>query len=303
MASKKHYYAIKSGRDPSTDERIRDMILSSWAEAYPLVHGAPGAVYAGFASKGEAEAWLMEKKTDMSGDMDVPDISKTAADLQETAIGAGAAAKAVRESARITRRKNQGVLSEKKAESSRSKSKRIRDVFVCPPDTLCCYVDGSFNDRIPNYSFGIVCVLNDEIIHSAGGTGKNAEAISMRQIAGELLGAMQALVYARRKGYARVIILHDYKGVSMHADGTWKRTNPFSGTYHDWMQAFFRDNPGISVKFLKVDAHAGNRFNELADVLAKTAVGMAPDPEYLKLAQSLGLMAGTGATASLDYGH
>ena len=262
MASKKNFYAVKTGRDPSTDERIRDRILTSWAETYPLVHGAPGAVYAGFVSKGEAEAWLMEKKTNMPGDMGVPDISKAA--------------------------------------PSRSKSKRIRDVIACPPDTLCCYVDGSFNDSIPNYSFGIVCVLNDEIIHSAGGTGNNAEAISMRQIAGELLGAMQALLYARRKGYARVIVLHDYKGVSMHANGTWKRTNPFSGTYHDWMQAYFRDNPGISVDFRKVAAHSGNRYNELADVMAKTAVGMSPDPEYLKLAQSLGLIAGADETASLD---
>ena len=188
----------------------------------------------------------------------------------------------------------------KKAGPTRAKSKRIGNVSDCPPDTLCCYVDGSFNDRIPNYSYGIICILNDAIIHSAGGIGKNTEAISMRQIAGELLGAMQALVYARRNGYARVVVFHDYKGVSLHADGTWKRTNPFSVTYYDWMQAFFRNNPDMSVDFRKVGAHSGNQYNELADVLAKAAVGMTPDPEYLKLAQSLGLITGTDATASPD---
>lgn len=238
MASKKKHYAVKSGRDPLTEAPVHDRVLDSWAEAYPLVHGAPGAVYAGFATMAEAEAWLADRQ-------DVPD----------------------------------GYA-----------------------DTLCCYVDGSFNDSIPNYSYGMVCLFNGEIVHASGGIGKNAEAVSMRQIAGELLGAMRALAFARRQGYKKAIILHDYKGVSMHADGTWKRTNPFSIQYYDWMQAFFRDNPGISVQFRKVDAHAGNRFNELADVLAKMAVGMTPDPAYLKMAQDLGLFSKANADAPSSDG-
>ena len=280
MASKKKHYAVKSGRDPLTEAAVHDVILDSWAEAYPLVHGAPGAVYAGFATMAEAEAWLADRQDDSGSGTGAPIPSKKA-----TKFESGPARK---------------TGSATTASLMASKTTHRDEVPDFPADTLCCYVDGSFNDSIPNYGYGIICLFNGEIVHASGGTGKNAKAISMRQIAGELLGAMRALAFARRRGYAGVVILHDYKGVSMHAEGTWKRTNPFSTTYYEWMQAFFRDNPGISVQFRKVDAHAGNRFNELADVLAKTAVGMTPDPAYLKMARDLGLFSKANADAPVD---
>lgn len=291
MASKKRHYAVKSGRDPLTGTDIHDVILDSWAEAYPLVHGAPGAAYAGFATRTQAEDWLAGRQENPMSGMGMQETLMVGTDRQETPMsGTGVleTSKMVSEPShgkgrKIKKVKESGIMKTGKAEPD--------DMSDCLPGTLCCYVDGSFNDSIPNYSFGLVCVCNGTIVHSAGGTGKNAEATSMRQIAGELLGAMQALVYARKQGYAQVVILHDYKGVSMHAEGTWKRTNPFSIVYYDWMQAFFSDNPGMSVRFRKVDAHAGNRNNELADVLAKTAIGMTPDPAYLKLARELGLLA------------
>jgi ribonuclease H-related protein len=275
MASQKKHYAVKSGRNPLTDEQVHDVILDSWAETFPLVHGVPGAVYAGFVAKADAEAWLADTRED-------PIFGKSVRTVSSKKI-------------EPTTSKGTKAVPANATGSLPSKAATPEGISDCPPDTLFCYVDGSFNDAVPNYSFGMVCVCNGAIVHSAGGAGKNAEAVSMRQIAGELLGAMQALVFARRQGYAEVVILHDYKGVSMHAEGTWKRTNPFSCTYYDWMQAFFRDNPGMSVKFRKVDAHSGNRYNELADVLAKTAVGMAPDPAYLKMAQTLGLLAAPDA--------
>jgi len=159
-----------------------------------------------------------------------------------------------------------------------------------PKDILCCYVDGSFNDSIPNYSFGVVCVLNGSIVFSSGGTGTNAEAISMRQIAGELLGAMKALVYAKKNDCRHVRIYHDYIGVDKHALGTWKRTNPFSVTYYNWMQDIFRNHPEMKVSFHKVAAHTGNLYNELADVLAKNAIDMKPEPQYERAAMALGLI-------------
>jgi len=259
VAAKKNFYAIRCGRDSETGEAVSNRLCLAWDEARRFVHGAPGAVFAGFTTRMEAELWLEAGKL-TTGECD----------------DAGAVTPAS---------KNKAPL--RKKTSVYAKPIKIPDGL--PSDALCCYVDGSFNENLPNYGYGLVCVLDGKIIHSDGGAGTNAEAVSMRQIAGELLGAIQGLLYARKNGYAKVIILHDYLGVAHHATGVWKRANPFSVTYHEWMQRFFRDNPGIRVTFRKVPAHAGLYHNELADVLAKLSVGMVPDSTWLTRAREAGL--------------
>jgi viroplasmin and RNaseH domain-containing protein len=157
------------------------------------------------------------------------------------------------------------------------------------PDVLYCYVDGSFNKDIPNYSFGLCCVKNGKVVHMDKGQGNNPDAIEMQQIGGELLGAINALRYAKSEGHTKVVILHDYMGVANHATGTWKRTNAFSTIYYNWMQNFFRSNPVMKVNFLKVDAHTGNDFNEIADGLAKLALGIKPDAIFYRMLEKHGL--------------
>lgn len=158
-----------------------------------------------------------------------------------------------------------------------------------PKDALHCYVDGSFNKEIPNYSFGLCCVKDNKVVDFEYGTGNNKEAIDMQQIGGELLGAMKALLYAKKSGLKEVVIFHDYKGVCYHATGFWKRDNAFSETYYQWMQSFFAKNPELTVHFCKVDAHTGHDFNEIADLLAKKAVGVEPTKAQLSIMKKHGL--------------
>lgn len=152
-------------------------------------------------------------------------------------------------------------------------------------DVLYCYVDGSFNKDVPNYGFGLVCVMNGKVIHFEYGEGNNNKAVEMRQIGGELLGAMKALLYARKNGYKNIVIYHDYKGVANHATGTWARKTEFSKIYYEWMQNFFENHPEIKVGFQKVDAHTGDDFNELADGYAKISVGLKPNNIFYKMAE------------------
>lgn len=154
---------------------------------------------------------------------------------------------------------------------------------VMLPDALYCYVDGSYNANIPNYAYGLVCVKDGKIVHVDKGTGNNPDAIEMHQIGGELLGAIKALIFAKTHSHNKVVILHDYMGVANHATGAWKRTNGFSVTYYNWMQKFFKENPEINVAFSKVEAHTGDDFNEIADGLAKLAVGLTPNPIFYRM--------------------
>jgi ribonuclease HI len=143
-----------------------------------------------------------------------------------------------------------------------------------PRDGLHCYSDGSFSRTLQNYSYGLAIVEDEQLVHRENGIGKNKEAVSMQQVAGELLGAMRALLYAKEYGHKKVLIFFDYKGVCLHAIGEWARDSVFAVQYYDWMQNFFRENPDIEVLFVKVDAHTGDKWNELADELAKDALGI-----------------------------
>jgi len=152
-----------------------------------------------------------------------------------------------------------------------------------PQDALHCYVDGSFNSKLSNYSYGLVCVSKGQVLHYEGGIGNNQEAVSMQQIGGELLGAIKALVYAKNNKLKSVVIFHDYKGVCYHAIGYWQRDNKFSEYYYQWMQKFFHANPEMNVTFCKVDAHSGDDFNELADGFAKLALGITPNKIFYRM--------------------
>lgn len=157
------------------------------------------------------------------------------------------------------------------------------------PDILYCYVDGSFNGEIQNYSFGLCVVFNDKVVHIDRGQGANKEAVKSQQIAGELLGAMTALKFAKGK-YKEVVILHDYQGVAGHATGDWKRENPVSETYYNWMRKFFIDNQDMKVTFQRVPAHQGNDFNEIVDGLAKMALHIKPNPIFYRMIEKHGVI-------------
>lgn len=159
-----------------------------------------------------------------------------------------------------------------------------------PMDALHCYVDGSFSKELSNYSYGLVCVQKNAVLHTGRGVGKNREAVAMQQIGGELLGSMNALLYARKHQHKKVVLFFDYKGVSLHATGYWKRDNKFSEDYYRWMQNFFSENPDIEVIFCKVDAHTGDDFNELADGYAKMALGIQPDKVFFTMAERYSLL-------------
>lgn len=151
------------------------------------------------------------------------------------------------------------------------------------------YVDGSFSSKINNYGYGYVCVKENEVLSFDYGLGNNTAMIKEQQIGGELLGTMKALLYAKKQGFVDVLICHDYMGVANHAIGTWKADTENSKIYHNWFQNFKASNPNMKINFLHVKAHSGNDFNEIADGLAKQAVGIDIDPISIKMANKYGV--------------
>lgn len=136
-------------------------------------------------------------------------------------------------------------------------------------DYLYIYVDGSFKQDKGNYSYGLVAVHNEEVIHKDSGVGEEKDAISMRNVAGEVLGAMKAVDYALNHNYKKIKIFFDYQGIESWALGMWKRNNFLTQRYYEYMHDKMKQ---IEIKFVKVKGHSGVKYNELADKLASSAL-------------------------------
>ena len=144
-----------------------------------------------------------------------------------------------------------------------------------PKDCLHIYVDGSYNAATEEYSYGMVAVQNDVVLHIESGAGKSDSSRNIRQIAGELEGAVKGVQYAISKGEKKVVIFHDYVGICYHATGFWDRKEESSKEYYKKMQELM--SSGIEVIFVKVDSHTGDLFNELVDEKCKEKLGINSD--------------------------
>ena len=140
-----------------------------------------------------------------------------------------------------------------------------------PEGVLYAYVDGSFNIESGFYGYGVVLIFPDGHTEEQYGGDKKESVATMRNVAGELKGAMLAMQYAVNHGFSQVKIFHDYEGIAKWAKGEWKTNLDATAAYREfaWMI-----QSKITVDFQKVDAHTGVFYNERADILAKQGAGI-----------------------------
>lgn len=134
---------------------------------------------------------------------------------------------------------------------------------------LIVYVDGSFDEKIGKYSFGcIILTPNGETIKESG-NGDNPESLAIRNVAGEMLGAMYAVKWAIKNGYISLDLRYDYEGIEKWATGEWKAKNTLTQKYAEFMKEHQKH---LNIKFTKIKAHTGDFYNEEVDKLAKAAL-------------------------------
>lgn len=144
-----------------------------------------------------------------------------------------------------------------------------------PKDCLHAYVDGSYNSSDGRYSYGVVCVKNNVVEYIESNAEKDTSEKNIRQIAGELKGAVRAVEYCLKQNETKIVLFHDYEGIAHHATGAWDRKEESSMEYYNRMQKLM--NSGIEVIFVKVDSHTGDLFNELVDEKCKECLGITSD--------------------------
>ena len=77
--------------------------------------------------------------------------------------------------------------------------------------------------------------------------------------------------HALENGLEKIIIYHDYAGIAKWCTGDWKAEKEGTKRYKQYYDSV-KDR--LAVRFVKVAAHTGDTYNEMADRLAKDALGI-----------------------------
>jgi len=228
MAAKK-FYAVRKGH--------RVGIFESWEECKVAVEGFSGAEYKGFPNREEAEGYL-----EQAGIM----VSKPAKTGGVTELA--------------------GAKTGNSGPAGDAKPMPARHSEPTNADTLITYVDGSYEHSLGKYAFGCVFLMPDGTIYVENGSGNNPESAKLRNVTGEMLGAMFAVRFAIKNGFKKVEIRYDYEGVEKWVTGAWKSKTELTQKYSMAMRMW---QAQIEMSFTKVVAHSNVYYNEMADKLAK----------------------------------
>lgn len=136
-----------------------------------------------------------------------------------------------------------------------------------PPGEAVAYVDGSYHAGTKEYSCGIVFMTAETELHIAK-KGENEELASMRNVAGEILGAELAMQKAVELGMQKLTIYYDYQGIASWCLGEWKTNKEGTRAYKEYFDSVLEV---LDICFVKVKGHSGDKYNDLADELAKSA--------------------------------
>ena len=242
MSIMAYYYAVKIGENPG--------IYGSWTECEKQVKGYPNAQFKKWKTREEAEAYINGNSTSTPHGSGV------------SSLGLGSKTPSFREE------KGKAELFPAQDGSLTA----IEELFQSTKTDCIAYVDGSFEKDSGVYGYGVVFIEKNGNIEEYFDSGREESYQSMRNVSGEILGALKATSLAVEKGYSSIAIFHDYQGIASWAKGEWKCNKEKTIEYREKMLEFQKK---LKISFHKVQAHSGDHFNERADELAKKAVGIS----------------------------
>ena len=133
------------------------------------------------------------------------------------------------------------------------------------------YVDGSYEHCIRAFGSGVVILKNNVVEKTYSIKGQDESLVSMRNVAGEIEAAKIAMAYCISNEIKNLTLYFDYEGIEKWCMGIWKANKEGTIAYKKFYDSI-KDT--LNVKFVKVKAHSGDKYNEEADKLAKAAIGI-----------------------------
>ena len=134
------------------------------------------------------------------------------------------------------------------------------------------YIDGSYNPKTNRAGYGIV-VLNGEsiVVEERQKEVFDRDFKLMRNVCGELSAMFWVLEYIKKKGIKKAEVYCDYIGLIKWTDGSW---TPQKNKTIEYKNLVEKTRERCEINFHKVKAHSGDKYNNKADRLAKSAIKM-----------------------------
>jgi ribonuclease HI len=303
VAKKKNYYAVKNGRKPG--------IYTTWADCQQEIIGFSGAVFKGFETLEEAQEYMknagangkrvipkkvVEEKSTSTGvfgdaelDGMIDSLILNSDQKKDKKKGSGGIEEKDQESFLETNGTNveqkadleaagmeaAGMAADRMAADRMAAAGMAVDRMAADEMegvdrySINAYTDGSYDALTKAFSCGVVLLTPNGRFFMNEKYSANDNNTETRNVAGELKGAELAIRYAMLNGYRRVRIYHDYEGVAAWAAGEWQAKSEVAKVYVDFIG---KASSKIEIQFQKVAAHTGNKYNEIADKLAKSAL-------------------------------
>lgn len=150
-----------------------------------------------------------------------------------------------------------------------AKAEDFSDLSTLSPDSAAAYVDGSYNIHTKACGFGAVIFHNGET-HTQSQLCGDESLESMRNVTGEIYGSRYAMDYCIKHDIKKLYLFYDYSGIEKWCSGEWKCSKAGTVAYKEFYDSV-KDR--LEVVFVKVKGHSGDKYNDMADALAKEAVG------------------------------
>lgn len=132
------------------------------------------------------------------------------------------------------------------------------------------YVDGSYNAATGEFSYGVVLFHDGKELRFSQ-KFDDEELASMRNVAGEIKGAEAAMMYAYEHKMSKISIYHDYEGIAKWPLRQWQANKEGTIAYRE---LYDKIASSVQISFVKVKGHSGDKYNDVADKLAKEALGI-----------------------------
>lgn len=236
-----------------SDEQL--YIVDTWDECKTLTHGVKGRLFKSFKKNEEHEMikWFMENISNKEDKIK----EKLLNDLKIMFD------KDVIEECQL----NEDTI---EPTDNQELNTYISDVME---DDFIAFVDGSYCKDTCEYSYAL-CIVKDNKVYYEKAEKFN-DLNGMRQINGELKGALMACRYAIKNNIKKLYIGYDYKGIEYFATKKWTTNKECIQFYIGAMQKYMEL---LDIHFIKIPAHKKVfRFNEYVDCLSKEVLGINND--------------------------
>lgn len=230
----KKYYAVKIGKEPG--------IYNTWDECKEQVNKFPGAIYKSFKTLEEAEKF--------SG------------------------IKSIKSKNKIAKSKTKTSCKEGELKPIRSKANvKYFENYIEPEDIkedfdFIAFVDGSYDRISKTFGSGIAVLdFKYNIIDEFKVAGY--DKWDQWNIVGEIEASKYAIKLAYDKKLNKVCIYHDLKNIALWASGSWQAKNEYTQDYVRYVERYSKN---MEITFVKVKGHSCNKYNDIADRLAREAI-------------------------------